>query len=363
MKIPRIALITNIPAPYREGTHLELYNLLGNNYHVYYCAKTEPNRAWKFDIGNYEYTYLKDTKIKLGKKQVYFNFDIYSKLNKSNPDVVITGGFNPTMLIAFIWSVLHKKKRIYYSDGTLKSEEHLSKVHRIIRSFIFRYTHAFIAASKKGSELYESYGIKKEKIFFSPYCINNEEYYEFIKSKKEFDILFTGQLIQRKLPFFIIEVIKRVNSTYKCSIAIAGSGELKEKIIEELDNSELNYKYLNFIQPENIPEIYSKCKIMLFPTQYDAWGLVANEACALGLPVITCDNAGAANELVINDFNGFVLPLDTKIWAEHIIKLLTNKEQYDIFSENAIKSVENFNYKNSADGIIDAARFTLIKKN
>ena len=42
----RVAIITNIPAPYR----IPVYNLLGehwkDNLFVIFCAATEPNRQW-----------------------------------------------------------------------------------------------------------------------------------------------------------------------------------------------------------------------------------------------------------------------------------------------------------------------------
>jgi glycosyltransferase involved in cell wall biosynthesis len=95
----------------------------------------------------------------------------------------------------------------------------------------------------------------------------------------------------------------------------------------------------------------------LFPTQLDPWGVVANEACAVGTPVITCANAGAANDLILQDYNGYVLELDTATWCEHVWQLLTDSTRWHTFSENALNKVQEYSYDNAADGIINALKY------
>lgn len=359
MTSPKIAMITNIPSPYREETYSILNEYLKNSYHVYYCALVEPNRLWKISNGNYNKTFLKKSIFKFKNKSIYLNIDIIKELMNFNPDVIITAGFSPTMLLAFLWAKFRRKKHIAFTDGTIDSEKSLSKIHKWVRKFVFGYTDAFIGASKKSLKLYVSYNISNEKIFLSPLCINNDLYKQGGEIPKKYDIIFSGQFIDRKMPFFFIDVVKLVNESTPCKVILIGSGELKEKMLNKLKELNIEYSYPGFIQQEQLPFIYGSAKILLFPTKNDPWGVVANEACAVGLPVITCENAGAANELIINDYNGYVLPLDEKVWAEHIVNLLKNNTLYKKLSENAIISVKEFNHKNAAAGILGAINFVL----
>lgn len=352
-------MITNIPSPYREETHGILNENLKNNYHVYYCALVEPNRLWKINNGNYNKTFLKKSILQFKKKPIYLNIDIIKELMNFNPDVIITAGFSPTMLLAFLWSKFRHKKHIAFTDGTVDTEKFLGKIHRWVRKFIFRYTDAFIGASKKSLEIYVNYNISNEKLFLSPLCINNDLYKKARKIQKKYDIIFSGQFIDLKMPFFFIDVIKLVDESTPCKVILIGSGELKEKMLNKLEELNIEYSYPGFIQQEQLPFIYGSAKILLFPTKHDAWGIVANEACAAGLPVITCDNAGAANELIIHDYNGYVLPLDERIWAQHVVKILTNITLYERLSKNAIISVKEFNHKNAVAGILGAVNFVL----
>ena len=56
-----------------------------------------------------------------------------------------------------------------------------------------------------------------------------------------------------------------------------------------------------FAAQRELPDLYRSAKVFLFPTLADVWGVVANEACAAGLPVIVSPHAGVAGELVRDD--------------------------------------------------------------
>lgn len=360
MTSTKIVTISDIPAPYRENIHVKLNQIYYNNYQVFYCAESQYHRLWKINYGNYNKTFLK--KSLFGKGTKYLNIDIIKSLNHFNPDVVITAGFFPTMLIAFLWCKAHNKKHLVYTDGTLKSEEHLTILHKLVRKLVYRFTDAYLGASKKSLDLYNSYNITNEKLFISPLCANNIYFKQFHQTPKKYELMFCGQFIDRKMPFFFINTVKLVKESLPCRVVLVGDGILKELMLQELNINNIEYNYLGFVQSEKLPSIYASSKIFLFPTKYDAWGLVANEACAVGVPVITCDNAGAANELIINDYNGYVLPLDEKVWAEHIVSLLTNNTLYDKFSDNAFDSVQAYNYDSAVEGIRNAVQYAQNKK-
>jgi glycosyltransferase involved in cell wall biosynthesis len=360
--LPRVAMICNIPSPYREPTHVILQARLGAGYHVFYCAHTESNRQWNIKYGNYDKTFLKKSAIKVKNKAVYVNLDIIKALRNFNPDVVITAGFFPTMLLAFFWCKLHKKKHIVYTDGTLKSEEHLTSIHRSVRKMVYRSTHAFIGVSKKSLDLYKSYKVKAQKLFLSPYCADNAGLGQFRNMEKKYDVIFCGQFIERKMPFFFIEVIKLVNATMPCRVLLVGDGNLKADVMRSLEDNKIDYHYPGFVQAEDLPPLFASARVFAFPTQYDAWGLVANEACALGIPVIACDNAGAANELIVDGHNGYVLPLEEKVWADHIIKLLSDADLYQQLSDNAYESVQPYNYNYAVEGVLKAVSFAVGKQ-
>jgi glycosyltransferase involved in cell wall biosynthesis len=352
----KVALLTNIPAPYRERIHELVSEYFKGFYTVIYCAEKESNRKWKVEYGNYDKQVLSNINI----NAVHNNPEILKSLNKLNPDVVIITGFYPTMLYAYLWTLLKSRKLIVFTDGTLKSESSLSFIHKIVRKIVFKKAKAFIGPSVGSVGLYESYGVNKN-IFFRTYlAVNNSLFIKDSPSERKFDLMFSGQFINRKMPLFFVETAKIVKEQYgKCSVLILGNGLLEKEMIELLKKYNIDYCYPGFISQEDLPCYYSQAKLFLFPTMNDPWGVVVNEAMASGMPVITCSNAGVVDDLVIDGFNGCVLPLKEELWADKIISIFNNSDEYNRLSQNALKHIHTYSFENASQGIIDAVNFVV----
>lgn len=345
----KILVITNIPAPYREDFHFGMYKKYGDNYIVVYCAKNEPNRKWKFELQNYTKVFLSEHT----SKYKHFNINILNYLIKLKPHIIIMGGFNPTNLFAWLYSKFTRIKTICWSDSNLFSENKLTWIHKKIRHFIIPRSDAFLVVSNKGRELFEYYGAKAEKIFWSPLVINNQKF-QIDGIQKIYDITFSGQFIERKQPLFFLEVARSLKYLYPTiKVLLLGEGPLKSIVIDELNKNKIDYYDAGFVQQDELPYYYNSSKVLLFPTVNEPWGLVVNEACASGVPVITTPVAGVAKELIIDGDNGFLLPLEVDLWVEKTAELLSNSVKYGVFSVNCRKSVEKYNNSNAIRGAID----------
>jgi glycosyltransferase involved in cell wall biosynthesis len=53
--------------------------------------------------------------------------------------------------------------------------------------------------------------------------------------------------------------------------------------------------------------IYKSAAAFILPSLNETWGMVANEALEMGVPVICSSACGCADDLVINEINGLVL--------------------------------------------------------
>jgi glycosyltransferase involved in cell wall biosynthesis len=134
---------------------------------------------------------------------------------------------------------------------------------------------------------------------------------------------------------------------------------MKSEMILLLNRYNLDYLMAGYISQSELPKYYSKCKLFLFPTKNDPWGVVANEALASGVPVLTCNAAGVAGDLVKHNVNGYVLPLEEDVWAAHIVKLLRSPQMYARFSANSISNVQSYSFENAASGIVSAINYVV----
>lgn len=350
----KIVLVTNIPSPYRVLQFDRVAETLHDDFVVLYCATITSVRRWKIPDISHRHVFLKRS---LLPNSHWCNPDIVKQLRIINPDVIITSGLFPTSITAFCYAKLHKIKHIYFTDSWLHSVNRLSKFHRWIRKAVIRHSDAYICVGKKGRDYLLSYGAKEQGVFLSPLAIDNNHYLKFTRkvNDRNYDLMFSGQIVERKMPFFVVEVLSRLYQLgVRASILIIGSGELQDELISKLQSLGIDYSYPGFIQQNELPQYYANARILLFPTLEDAWGLVANEACAAGTPVITCRNAGVADDLVIHNENGYVLDLDPKVWASSIMELLGNTSKLSMFSANALRMVQEYSLDRAAQGLVEA---------
>ncbi len=352
-----VAYVTNIAPPYRIPLFKKLQESGGNDFHFIFCTRREGNRNWDVTTNDIDAIFLSEQNIKTkdGYNYIHNNTNILTVLWRINPDVVIITGLNPTMLYAFLYCTVSHKKLIYMTDGNIESEKDLDFVHRLIRKLVFRECAAFIGMNRKAEALFLSYDIPRRKIFRSQLCVDNCLYRSGATyDDRDIDLLFCGQLHERKMPYFFLDVFEEVYKFRDIRARIIGDGPLKDSIISRISHLGGDCKYIGSLQPQEIIRYYGRSKILCFPTRHDSWGMVANEAMASGVPVITTPQAGVANELVLDGINGFVLEPNVKRWTNTIVDLLVDPVRWQRFSSAARKEVAKYNYDEAAKGILDA---------
>ncbi len=362
-KPTRVAVVTNIPAPYRLQVFEHLVAHQDLDVCVFYCSGREPDREWDLRHSPVKQQFFKEKFFTYRGKFVHCNPDAWGALAAFRPDVVITSGFNPTFLVAYLYARWHGAHHIAMTDGTATTEASLSAVHRFVRRRVYAGTSAFIGASLGSFELYRSYGIADAKMFQSHLCANNDDYVGVAEQvSKTHDFVFSGRFVPGKNPLFALEVAQAVARRLgrQMSILLLGSGEMADEMRKVADGmaTEVSATFAGFVKQAQLPSLYASARILLFPTQLDTWGVVANEACAAGLPVVVTPMAGVAGELVVHEDNGYVLPLALKAWVDACVALLTRPTLYARFAQRSVERVKPYTYRNAAEGIYEAVLST-----
>lgn len=358
----RIALVTNIPPPYR----IPIFNRLGQwdgiDFHGIFCSSREPNRDWDLPPIQFERHWLRENFLTVRGRYVHHNKDVIPLLGRLRPDVVITDGFNPTHLYSFMIARLQQAHPVAMTDGTWESERTLSLIHRLVRRYVYRRTHAFIAASEGGKRLFRSYGVPSESCFFSWLCVDNQAFAPEATRNRPFDFIFCGRMEPEKDPLFALAVASdcaaKLGRTVR--LLIVGSGSLDAVVRQAAaDTRGVDVTLHGFAKQAELPGLYQSARVFLFPTHGDVWGIVANEACAAGLPVLSSPHAGVAGELVIEGRNGFIRDLRVQPWSECAQRLLSDDLLWETFSNESLRRVKQYNFDSAARGIVDACHFAV----
>jgi glycosyltransferase involved in cell wall biosynthesis len=355
----RCVIVTNIPSPYRNAVYERLPE---GQFTVLFCARTEGNRRWQLQDPRYPHEFLKGrvTPQPDGYNFVHDNPVVWQRLQALQPDVIVTTGINPTHLRSFAWARLHRKRHVYQTDGTVESEAVLGWKHRLVRRMVIGASHAGIAASSSGCTLLAGYGLQQNRIYKSPLCADNQRFSAPPIEQREFDVMFSGQLHERKLPMLFVQTCALLRARRgSCRALVLGDGPMREEVLTALRQADVELCYPGFVQPDELPGWYGRARLLLFTTRLDPWGVVANEAMAAGTPVLTTIHAGAAGDLVIEGVNGRVLPADADTWASACAMVLDDDAAWQRLSTCALQRVAAFTYDVGAQGIVDACRRSL----
>lgn len=366
--MPRLALVVNEPPPYRIPVFNRIAAMSDIELQVIFCCRREPNRRWDLPAMAFPHVFLREriTTTRDG-RYIHNNPDVMLALSRFKPDVVVGNGFNPTHLYAMAWCALRRRPYVPMTDGTRQSEAKLSRLHQTLRRFVYRRAPAFIAASRGGIALYRDYAVAPERCHLSCLCIDNDRYRPPANAPgPKHDFIFCARLEAGKNPAFAIHVAARCAQRLgrRTRLLIAGSGSM-EASLRNLANTltdHVDTHFHGFATQAELPVLYQSSRIFLFPTLADVWGVVANEACAAGLPVIVSPYAGVAGELVVHGQNGCVLPLDVDTWADATAQLLSDEVRRAAYAQRALLSVAPYNFSHAAQGIVDAAYAALVPK-
>ncbi|MBT3791671.1 MAG: glycosyltransferase family 4 protein [Rhodospirillales bacterium] len=101
---------------------------------------------------------------------------------------------------------------------------------------------------------------------------------------------------------------ERVGSSAR-ALVICGSGELEKDLKARADGI-AGIQFPGFLQSKAIAKTLSQSLALILPSTEEQWGLVVNEALALGVPALVSDNVGSRDSLVRNGVNGYVFEPD-----------------------------------------------------
>lgn len=107
-------------------------------------------------------------------------------------------------------------------------------------------------------------------------------------------------------------------------LVVTGSGEEGPRLKALCSRLALDecVRWPGFVQYGELPGFYGAAGAFVHPARVEPWGLVVNEACASGLPVLVSRTVGASSELVEEGRNGFLFdPLDVEAIRSVLVKM------------------------------------------
>jgi len=122
-------------------------------------------------------------------------------------------------------------------------------------------------------------------------------------------VLFVGRLVPQKGVEHLIKATSKIVSNHpNTRIVIVGDGWLKEHLWNLAVSSEYKHKilFLGFLSDQELIELTLSSDVLVVPSIYEPFGIVALEGMAAGVPVVA-SNVGGLAEIIEHDRTGVLV--------------------------------------------------------
>jgi len=312
-----------------------------------------------------------------------FNPGLWSLVREGNFDAVVcfTGYLRASFWIAFLACKFSRSAFIFGTDTfTVAAKDRRFWKPRVKQFFwpcLYRLADQTIVGSSRGVELMRSLGIPPDRISLIPNAVDNEWWIsqascvdrQAVRSSwganPETSVaLFCAKLQTWKRPLDLLRAFARANVPNSL-LVVAGEGPLRREMEREVAHLGVStrVRFLGFVNQTQLPGIYTAADLMVLPSEYDAFGLVVNEANCCGCPAVVSDMVGAAQDLVAPVDPTLIYPCgDVAALTEILRKLLASPERLRQLGAAALKCVSHWSHNQSVSATLEAVRAAVSRR-
>jgi glycosyltransferase involved in cell wall biosynthesis len=209
---------------------------------------------------------------------------------------------------------------------------------------VARLTSENVVVSKTTAKNLNNLGLC-HKISIIPNGIDIARIRSISPSSESWDIIFVGRLIKEKHADLLIHsVLLLQHKNPNIRAVIIGEGPEFLKIKHLIDDKKIikNIQVCGFFgKHDDLIAQLKTSKVFALPSTREGFGIVALEALACGLPVVTVDHPANAVRDFITPDNGFLCSLSAQDLADKISLALRH---HDFMRDACIRSAESFDW-------------------
>jgi len=311
---------------------------------------------------------------------------ILAFLDTLKPDILAIPGWGfPVSRAALSWCQRHHIPSIVMSETKRDDEKRLWWKERL-KSWLYikKYNAALV-----GSELHRKYlielGMPRERIFLGYDAVDNDYFRRGANaSRGDLDgarrrqpqiplkpyFITVTRLLKRKNVLRLVEAFaayrQKIGEDEAWDLVICGKGQEEISLRNLIRKNKLDgcIHLPGFVPYKAIVDWYGLANAFVHPAIQEQWGLVVNEACAAGLPILCSRTVGACHELVQDYQNGLLFDPESD---QDISRTLITIHQLDVSLRASMGQlsqalVAKYSPQRFADGLIDAIKAALLAR-
>jgi glycosyltransferase involved in cell wall biosynthesis len=228
--------------------------------------------------------------------------------------------------------------------GELEMNEDKHVLDRLIKESILA-DHCVVASSFTKETLVEN-SIPDNKITVVPYGVDSSKFPQkqvYNSVNGSLNIIFVGQMIQRKGLYYLLEAVKKLNSP-NVNLTIVGRGSIDYNLLKNYSSASNIHIKINLSHAELVNEFH-KNDVLIFPSLVEGFGQVILEAMSSGLPVICTPNT-AGRDLFLSGDEGIIVPIrSVDALVQKIEWCMANKSELSEMGRIALETAKSFTWE------------------
>lgn len=250
------------------------------------------------------------------------------------------------VVIAFLWhcnvytilATMFSGKKIIISERSDPNKEMRGKFRFLkwFRNMCYHVVDTIIFQTLDAMNYYRGKLYNKGTVIPNPISPNLPKVYNGIRKKR---LVAVGRLTEQKNMPVMIEAFARIHKEFpEYTLTIYGEGELKEKLIQQVEKLFLTHAVDFAGFKNNILYEIADAKIFLTSSNFEGISNSMLEGLAMGIPVVATDcPVGGARQFVKTGWNGELVPMNNVSAFENAIrKILVDDDYWKELSNNAI---------------------------
>lgn len=381
MRKIKVGLVCSIVTPYLLPVLNDLAKFKNLDIEVLYMAPTAGNRIWDPKLFEsqmqFQYTFLKGYKIQFRLKHEYAQYIINPEIlkvlkNRKFDLVILYGWLDFSCQAVALMSHFGGTPYVLWSDSTENERSWIRTITTLFVRWFVSGARAYIAGSTRAKAYFMRLGAKEQKVFIGANTIDNTAFKKGITAKltqkmreemgveeKRKTILFVGQFIKRKNITTLLKAYQRIQDK-TTNLVLIGHGEEMSRYQEQITSYCLqNVKIIaRLLSREELATCYAIADVFVLPSLEETWGMVVNEAMAVGTPVVVSEAVGCADDLIVEGKTGYTFITTDDVDLAKKIGVVLRKP--GLMRNSVISHINSYTAKETArrynDAIMYAAR-------
>ena len=329
----RLALLTEIPAPFR----LPLFGALAAkdevDLRVFFLAANDPRRNYPPYEADFASEILPGKDVLAGGRWLVVNAGVVGRLRRFRPDVVLVGGWNqPAFWQALLYTRVARVPLVVWVESTARDERAGRGPAELAKRAVVRAASAFVVPGRAAAAYVRSLGA--EQVVVAPNAIDLGVFGRPAESRTELRAKLgldgvTFLCVSRLSPEKGVDVLVRAFDGVPGELVVVGDGPDRDRVAALAGPG---VRLLGRIERDELVDWYAAADAFVMPSRSETWGMSMQEAAAAGLPLVASEAPGAGYDLIDEGVNGFRVPVED---VEALRAALTRVATDSAFRERA----------------------------